>query len=242
MRAHIAANLAEIRRHIAAAAARSGRAADAVRLVAVTKYAGPEEIRALVAAGCTDLGESRPQQLWDRAAALGDLPVHWHMIGHLQRNKVERTLPLVAMVQSVDSLRLAAEIDRAAAAMGRSMPVFLEVNVSGEAAKHGFAAAEIGPLLPKLIQLKHLEIRGLMCIAGLEGGAAGARRDFAALRGLRDQLRACYGDAASLSELSMGMSGDYEIAIEEGATVVRIGSALFELPSQKTWPGELRPS
>ena len=228
MSAHIAANVTEIRRRIAAAAMRSGRAADAVRLIAVTKYAEPVEIRALVAAGCTEMGESRPQQLWEHAAALGDLPIRWHMIGHLQRNKVERTLPLVAMVQSVDSLRLAEAIDRAACTMGRTMPVLLEVNVSGEAAKTGFAPAEIGPLLPKLVEFKNIEIRGLMCIAGLEGSDAEARRDFAALRTLREQLQVCCGSAVHLNELSMGMSGDFEIAIEEGATMVRIGSALFD--------------
>lgn len=228
MHTHIAANLAEIRRRIAAAAARSGRAPDAVRLIAVTKYVGLEEIRALVAAGCTELGESRPQQLWDRAAALADLAVHWHMIGHLQRNKVQRTLPLVATVQSVDSLRLAEAIDSTAGELGRVVPVLLEVNISGEEAKSGFAPTEIGPLLPKLIALTKIDIRGLMCIAGLEGGDAEARREFGALRALREQLQTCCGNAIHLDELSMGMSGDFEIAIEEGATMVRIGSALFE--------------
>ena len=105
---------------MAAAAARAGRQAEDVRLVAVTKYVGPEEIRALVAAGCTDLGESRPQQLWDRAAELRDLPVRWHMIGHMQRNKVERTVPLVAMIHSLDSLRLAEAIDAAAGKLDRT--------------------------------------------------------------------------------------------------------------------------
>ncbi len=228
MSAHIAANVAEIRRRIAAAAVRSGRAADAVRLIAVTKYADPEEIRALVAAGCTELGESRPQRLWERAAELSDLPIHWHMIGQLQRNKVGRTIPLVTMVHSVDRRRLAEAINAEAGAPGLVVPVLLEVNISGEAAKTGFAPAEIGTLLPKLLELKNIEIRGLMCIAGLEGGDAEARREFAALRALREQLQARCGDAADLDELSMGMSGDFEIAIEEGATMVRIGSALFE--------------
>jgi pyridoxal phosphate enzyme (YggS family) len=181
-----------------------------------------------VAAACTELGESRPQQLWEHAAALGDLAVRWHMIGHLQRNKVERTLPLVTMVHSVDSLRLAEAIDIAAAVVGHPMPVLLEVNVTGEAAKHGFAPAEIEPLLPQLLALEHIEIRGLMCIAGLDGGDEAARRDFAALRILRDRLRANCAANVRLDELSMGMSGDFEIAIEEGATIVRIGSALFE--------------
>jgi pyridoxal phosphate enzyme (YggS family) len=225
---HIAANVAEIRSRIAEAARRSGRTADDVKLVAVTKYAEPDEIRALVEAGCAELGESRPQQLWEHAAAVGDLPVRWHMIGHLQRNKVERTLPLVEMIHSVDSVRLAEAIDSAACTLGRVMPVLLEVNVSGEAAKHGFGLTEIEPLLPKLHGLKHIDIGGLMCIAGLEGGDDEARRDFAALRALRDRLQAICPAEVRLDELSMGMSGDFEIAIEEGATMVRVGSALFE--------------
>ncbi len=223
----IAENVAEVRERIAAAAARAGRPSQDVRLVAVTKYVGAAEIRALVAAGCTDLGESRPQQLWERAAELGDLPVRWHIIGHIQRNKVERTLPLVAMVHSLDSLRLAEAIDAAAGKLGRKVPVLLEVNTSRESAKHGFTPEEIEPLLPRLIELEQIEIRGLMCMAGLEGGGDEARRDFAGLRTLRDRLQASSPETVRLDELSMGMSGDYEIAIEEGATIVRVGSALF---------------
>ena len=215
---------------MAAAAARAGRRAEDVRLVAVTKYVGPEEIRALVAAGCIDLGESRPQQLWDRAAELRDLPIRWHFIGHMQRNKVERTLPLVTMIHSVDSLRLAEAIDAAAGKLDRTVPVLLEVNISREPAKHGFAPEEIEPLFPKLIELHHVEIRGLMCMAGLEGGDEEARHDFTGLRTLRDRLQATCPATVRLDELSMGMSGDYEIAIEEGATLVRVGSALFEGP------------
>jgi len=221
-------NVAAVRGRMAAAAARVGRQAEDVRLVAVTKYVGPDEIRALVAAGCTDLGESRPQQLWDRAAELSELPVRWHMIGHIQRNKVERTLPLTVMIHSLDSLRLAEAIDTAAGKMDRKMPVLLEVNISRDVAKHGFAPEEIEPFLPKLIELTHIEVRGLMCMAGLEGGGQEARRDFANLRTLRDRLRASCPADFRMDELSMGMSGDYEIAIEEGATIVRIGSALFE--------------
>jgi hypothetical protein len=223
----IAENVAEVRSRMAAAAVRAGRRAEDVQLVGVTKYVGPKEIRALVAAGCADLGESRPQQLWDRAAELRDLPIRWHLIGHVQRNKVERTLPLVATIHSVDSLRLAEAIDAAAGKLDRTVPVLLEVNISREPAKHGFAAEEIGPLLPKLIELAHIEIRGLMCMAGLEGGGEEARRDFAGLRALRDRLQASCPATVRLDELSMGMSGDYEIAIEEGATMVRVGSALF---------------
>lgn len=221
-------NLAEVQGRIADAARRSGRSPDSIRLVAVTKFVGEAEIRALVEAGCTTLGESRPQQLWEKAAALAGLPIHWHLIGHLQRNKAKRTVPLVEMIQSLDSMELATTLDRHAQESGKRVPVLLEVNVSGEPAKHGFAPAEVGTLLPELSRLAHLEIHGLMCMASLEGGPEAARRDFAALRELRDRLRGECPDTVRLDELSMGMSGDFEIAIEEGATMVRIGSALFE--------------
>ena len=221
-------NLARVRRQIADAAARSGRAAEAVKLVAVTKAAGEPAIRALVEAGCRDLGENRPQQLWDRAARLADLPIRWHMIGTLQRNKVRRTLPLIHTLQSADSPSLVEAVDRIAAELSLCVPVLLEVNVSGEGAKHGFDPVSVEPYLEELARLEHVEVRGLMCMAGLEGGPERARRDFASLRGLRDRLRPSCPDGLSMDELSMGMSGDFEAAIEEGATIVRIGSALFE--------------
>ena len=224
----IAENLHRVRESIAAAAARSGRRAEEISLVAVTKYIGPAEIRALIEAGCGDLGESRPQQLWQRAEALADLPIRWHLIGHLQRNKARRTLPLVSLIHSADTLRLMKAVDETAAESGRRMPVLLEVNTSGEQAKGGFQPDEVEPLLPELATYKHLEIRGLMCMAGLESDRNAARRNFAALRLLRDQLRLNCPPEIDLRELSMGMSGDYETAIEEGATIVRIGSALFE--------------
>jgi PLP dependent protein len=223
--AQIAENVARVRGRIAGAAARSGRSADAVTLVAVTKYAPVELLWPLVEAGCADLGESRPQQLWDRAAALGDLPVRWHMIGHLQRNKVRRTLPLCSMIHSIDSPRL---LDTVEAEADRPVSVLLEVNVSGEEAKQGFAPSEVEPFLATLSPVRHVTVRGLMCMAALEGGPDAARRDFAALRELRDRLRPCCPAGVMLDELSMGMSGDFEAAIEEGATIVRIGSALFE--------------
>jgi hypothetical protein len=236
----IAENLDRVRARMAAAAAHAGRDPATVRLVAVTKYVGPEAIRALVEVGCTDLGESRPQQLWDRAAALSGLPIRWHMIGHLQRNKVRRTAPLVDMVHSVDSLRLIAELDAAAGQCGRRLPILLEVNVSGEAAKDGLAAVEVEPLLPQLAGYGHVEVRGLMCMAGLEGDLDAARRQFAALRSLGQRLARNCPPGVRLDELSMGMSGDFEAAIEEGATIVRIGSALFEgaMPGSPLPPGE----
>jgi len=242
-------NLALVRSKIAAAAARSGRSADAVVLVGVTKYVEPAIARLLVEAGLEDLGESRPQELWRKFEALADLSVgspstdrdrlhpagssasrrvHWHLIGHLQRNKVRRTLPLVACIHSADSLRLLEEISREAIAINWPADVLLEVNISRDAAKHGFKPEEIEPLFPEILKLRNLYVLGLMTMAGLEGGVERARRDFATLRELSERLKSECPPQIVLNELSMGMSGDYEVAIEEGATMVRVGSALFE--------------
>jgi PLP dependent protein len=168
--AQIAENVARVRGRIAAAARRSGRAADDVTLVAVTKFMPADVVRLLVEAGCRDLGESRPQELWEKASALSDLPIRWHLVGHLQRNKVRRTLPLVAMIHSIDSPRLLAAVEDEAAVQlppqqGRrtdipvcpgeassweKLPVLLEVNISGETAKHGLKPEEVEPLLAEL--------------------------------------------------------------------------------------------
>ncbi|MBN2579834.1 MAG: YggS family pyridoxal phosphate-dependent enzyme [Pirellulales bacterium] len=226
--ARIQENLEQVRGRIEAAARRSGRGPEEVRLVAVTKYVGPEAARALSAAGCRDLGESRPQELWRKAEALADLPIHWHLIGHLQRNKIRRTLPLVGMIHSLDSLRLARAIETEIPSSDRRVPVLLEVNVSGEAAKTGISPEAVEPLLAELSGLPHLDVRGMMTMAALEGGPDAARRDFAALRELRNRLLPCCPEGVALTELSMGMSGDFEMAIEEGATIVRVGTALFE--------------
>ena len=224
----IAENVAQLRGRIAKAAQRSGRAADDVTLVCVTKYVGPDESRALLAAGCGDLGESRPQQLFAKADALAAKPVRWHLIGHLQRNKVRRTLPLVCLIHSADSLRLIEAIDREAAGAAGRIAVLLEVNVSGDAAKHGFTPDKLDAAIASLGSYDRVEVRGLMTMAGRVTGIEGARRDFAALRRLRDAMQPNCPPNVALEELSMGMSGDYEVAIEEGATIVRVGSALFE--------------
>jgi len=220
-------NVAHVRERIAAAARISGRSGDDVTLVAVTKYVGVEEIRGLLAAGCRQLGESRPQQLWQKTELLGDESIRWHMIGHLQRNKVRRTLPLVSMIQSGDSERIIAAVDRESEQLGRRTPMLIEVNVSGEAAKHGFAPEEVEPLLAALPNFQHVDVRGLMAMASWGTGRDAARADFASLRRLRDRLRGACPDGVSLDELSMGMSGDFDVAVEEGATMVRVGSALF---------------
>jgi hypothetical protein len=235
-------NLAAVRGRIALAARRSGRIADDITLVAATKYIGVDAARQLVTAGCRDLGESRPQELRAKAEALGKLAgenipdrrppveqsVRWHLVGHLQRNKVERTLPLVSLIHSGDSLRLLEAVDQAAAKLARRIPMLIEVNISADAAKHGFKPSEVEPALATMATLPALEICGLMCMASREGDLAQARREFAALRELRDRLQREAPSNVAFRELSMGMSGDYEVAIEEGATIVRIGSALFE--------------
>lgn len=228
LRNRIAQNLAEVRGRIADAAMRSGRKPDDVVLVAVTKYVGTEIIEPLIDAGATVLGESRPQHFWPKAEALAGRPIRWHMIGQLQRNKIRRTLPLVEMIHSVESLRHLEAIDRIAGELELRPRVLLEVNTSGDEAKHGFTPKTLPGLLPDLARLAHLEICGLMCMAGLGTNDEGARRDFAALRDLRDSLDGNCPEPFHLEELSMGMSGDYEVAIEEGATLVRVGSALYE--------------
>ncbi len=182
----------------------------------------------LSAAGCEDLGESRPQELWAKAEALRDAAVQWHLVGHLQRNKVERTIPLLSLIHSGDSLRLFEAINKSAAQSQRRIPMLIEVNISGDAAKHGFQPTEVEPNLPALAALRAIEIRGLMTMAGREEDVVQAQHEFAELRQLRDRLRRVAPPNIKLDELSMGMSGDFEAAIAEGATIVRIGSALFE--------------
>ncbi len=222
------ANLQRVQERIAAAAQRAGRSGEDVRLIAVTKYVAPQLAAALIELGCDMLGESRPQELWNKAAALADRTVHWHLVGHLQRNKVRRTVPLVTMIHSLDRLSLARELDKAAREANRPLEVLVEVNISGESAKHGCAPDELEGLLAEFAPLDHLRIRGLMTMAHRTGGADVARRDFAALRGLAEKMQSRCPPNALLVELSMGMSNDFEAAIEQGATMVRIGSILFE--------------
>lgn len=214
---------------IQAAAAAAHRDASEITLVGVTKYADVETTRDFVAAGCTDLGESRPQMLWPKAAALADLPVRWHQIGHLQRNKLRKTLPLVSLIHSVDSIRLLQAIDtlQGELAPDEQKPILLEVNTSGDEAKHGFTPANVNLAIDEVFQCRHVRLRGLMCMAGLGSSPVEARRDFAELRQLRDRLNDSYPDIG-LTDLSMGMSGDFEEAIAEGATLIRVGSVLFE--------------
>ncbi len=225
----IAENLAVVRARIAEAARRSGREASNVTLVAVTKRNAAGPIRALVKSGQVDLGENYPQELWAKAEELADVPVRWHLIGHLQSNKVKKTVSLVRMIHGVDSLKLLRTLDELADVVRRSRTppkVCLQVNASAEESKHGWSPDGLISDAEAIAGCSRIAIVGLMTIAGYGTTNDEARPTFAALRELRDRLRTLTGLA--LPDLSMGMSGDFEAAIEEGATFVRVGSALFE--------------
>ena len=226
----VADNLAHVHERIATAAQAAGRQPSEITLVGVTKYVEAPAAAALARAGCLDLGENRPQQLWDKAAApaFESVPVRWHMIGHLQRNKVPRTLELSTLVHGVDSERLLRAIDHAASEQGQVQPVLLEVNCSGDATKHGFTADALTEFAPQLDQFPSAKVCGLMTIASGDRDLGTAADNFRQLRQLRDQLQKLVPAGIELAELSMGMSGDFEIAITEGATIVRVGSALWE--------------
>ncbi|MFL5341652.1 MAG: YggS family pyridoxal phosphate-dependent enzyme [Gemmataceae bacterium] len=220
LRSRLADNLRAVEEHIAAACARSGRLRDDVTLVAVTKSVGVEIAAMLPELGVVDLGESRPQELWRKASAL-PTDVRWHLIGHLQRNKIEKTLPLVHLIHSVDSERLLGALDHEAGKLGRIASVLLEVKLSREAAKTGLPTDVLPAVVQRLPAFKNISVRGLMTMAALEGDP---RATFAELRNWATRL----SGPQSMSELSMGMTNDFEVAVEEGATLVRIGSALFE--------------
>ncbi len=224
----IADNLQRVRDQMALAAQRSGRRPEAVRLVAVTKSAPAAMVRHLLEFGVADLGESRPQELWSKAQTLSKFELRWHLIGHLHRNKIWRTLPHLTLIHSVDSRRLLTAIDAEARAIDSVPAVLLEVNISGDITKTGLPPKELEAILEYAAGLPNLAVRGLMGMAALAGGTDAARRDFSSLRELRERLAKNAPDQVSLDELSMGMSGDFEIAIEEGATLIRVGSALFE--------------
>ena len=220
----IAANLERIRSTIAEAAARSGRKPDDVELIAVSKKQDAEKVRAAFDAGQAIFGESRVQEA---RAKIPLLPsgTRWHFIGHLQRNKIRHALPLFELFHSVDSYALACDLQRIADEEGVRPRVLLEVNVSGEGSKIGFSPDNVKGSMEALLQLGRLEIEGLMTIPPLAPKAEDSRRYFVILRELRDELQR--GFNVGLPQLSMGMSNDYGVAIEEGATLVRVGTAIF---------------
>lgn len=217
---------AEVERRLTAACARAGRSRSEVTVVAVTKTVSNEIAAWLPELGLIDLGENRPQELWRKAKAL-PASIRWHLIGHLQRNKIEPTLPLACLIHSVDSVRLLQALDEAAGKHERRVDVLLEVNAAGEASKHGFAPGEIPSLVPGIQVLRNVQVRGLMTMAPLQK-AEDCRPVFVALRRLRDALRRDVAPAHDVQHLSMGMSNDFDVAVEEGATMVRLGSVFFE--------------
>ncbi|MEZ6136629.1 MAG: YggS family pyridoxal phosphate-dependent enzyme [Pirellulaceae bacterium] len=218
---------------VADACQAAGRATTSVTIVGVSKYVGPESVQHLIDAGCQTLGENRPQQLWEKAAWLQEYhpsqSVHWHMIGHLQRNKVARTLPLIECLQSLDSWRLAETVHQSALALGRVVNVLIDVNISRESSKTGCHPEQLPQLMEQLQELSGIRVTGLMAMSSFSSDTATTRHEFAQVRALRDSLaKQFYSDDSNpLPELSMGMSGDFGEAILEGATLVRIGSSLW---------------
>jgi pyridoxal phosphate enzyme (YggS family) len=217
----LAERLAEIRARIAASAARA--AGQQVTLVAVTKTHGVEAVNAIRALGVTDVGENRVQEALPKMDEAG-AGLRWHLIGHLQRNKA-RAVDRFALVHSIDSIRLADAVSNVGVARGRRVPVLLEVNVSGEATKGGFEPGELDAAASHVAALEGLDVRGVMTMAPFEAPETVLRSTFGGARNALDVVRRA--GCAGAGELSMGMSGDYEIAVEEGATIVRLGTVLF---------------
>ncbi len=210
---------------IAHAAERAGRDPASVRLIGVTKGRDAAQVREAVVAGLRDLGENRVQEAVPKIEAVGPGPL-WHLVGHLQRNKARLAVGQFQVIHSLDSLRIAEAVDRAAGEAGRRVPVLIEVNVAGEATKYGLAPGAVGDLVEKVRACGFLDPIGLMTVAPIANDPETVRPVFRELRAMRDRLRAGMAGGA-FRELSMGMSGDFEVAIEEGATMVRIGRALF---------------
>jgi pyridoxal phosphate enzyme (YggS family) len=223
----IAKNLAEVRGKIAKAAERAGRDPDDVTLVTVTKTRSLGEIEAAIEAGARDLGENYVQEMEEKAGAL-PAELRWHAIGHLQTNKVRKIAGFVNLVHSVDSLRLAREIAKRAEAAGRQVGILLQVNLSGEESKSGIEEADqVAELARDMADLAHAPLAGLMTMPPWSEDPEDNRRYFRALRELRDRLVDDAVPAEKLRHLSMGMTGDFEVAVEEGATLVRVGTAIF---------------
>ena len=225
--------LAGVRARMAEASRKAGRKPEETELVAVTKTHPPEAIQEAIAAGQTLFGENRVQEARAKMPLVSSR-ARWHFIGHLQKNKVRQALPVFEMLHSVDCLALARDVQRIAEEDGQRPRVLLEVNVAGEGSKFGFKPAWLDAEIETVIaEMPRLDVRGLMAIPPLARNAEESRRYFAALRELRDGLQERL--RVGLPELSMGMSGDYEVAIEEGATLVRVGTAIFGERKGKEW-------
>jgi len=227
---HVGGNIAQVRERIEAACRRSGRGVEDVSLMAVSKTFPPAQIREAYNAGLRQFGESRVQEFAGKIDALRDLAgAKWHMIGHLQSNKAARATELFDAVDSVDSVRLAEKLNFAGEQFGKKLAVLIEIDVGGEAAKSGLASdsPELERILTGAANWPNLEIRGLMTVPPFTEDPEGARPFFQALRRLRDQIASRRMSAVGMDVLSMGMSHDFEVAIEEGSTRVRIGTAIF---------------
>jgi len=226
----IAENIARVKGRIAIAARRAGRNADEITLMAVSKTFPPERIREAYAAGLRVFGENRVQEFSAKADLLRDTAnAEWHLIGHLQTNKAAKAAEVFTAIDSIDSVRLAAKLNAAAEKLGKTPAVLIEINAGGEEAKSGVApgSAELEEILAVARDWKHLHVRGLMTVPPYTDDPEGARPFFRYLRKMRDQISACGLPAISMDVLSMGMSHDFEVAIEEGSTCVRVGTAIF---------------
>jgi len=225
--ADVATNLADVRRRIVAAARRAKRDPAAITLVAVSKTFDASFVRAAAAAGQRHFGENRVQEGLEKSAALADLGLDWHLIGHLQSNKARKAATGFGWIQSVDRLELLTKLDAAAVELGARPNILLQANLAHEESKSGADEAAIADLVRAASGARALVLRGLMIIPPIPDDAEASRPWFRRLHELRDRLVAAGVPAASLAELSMGMSQDFEVAIEEGATVVRVGTAIF---------------
>ena len=223
----IADNLAAVRSRIERAAARSGRPASSIRLVAISKTFGADHVRAARAAGQIDFGENKVQEALDKREALADLDVRWHLVGHLQSNKAKKAAGAFALIHSVDGADLLLRLDRAARELGQSVDALVQVDLAGEATKFGAAPADLPAVFDAASRAAHLRIVGLMLLPPWSEDPEETRPYFRRLRQLREEWLARGTPAAMLAELSMGMSHDFEVAIEEGATLVRVGTAVF---------------
>ena len=221
-----AERLAEVRERIAAAALRVGRSPDEITLVGAAKTFDVGRVMEAVEAGLLDIGENYVQELRAEHEAIGDA-ARWHVIGHLQRNKVKYVAPFCAMIHSLDSVRLAEEIDRRARQHGRRIPVLLEIDIAGEDTKFGLGPDGVAEVAVAAGQLDGLDVQGLMTMPPYSDDPEDSRPHFQRMRALAEQLAAQDIPGVQMRHLSMGMSGDYEVAIEEGATIVRMGTALF---------------
>jgi pyridoxal phosphate enzyme (YggS family) len=220
-------NLAEVRSRIADAASSAGRDPSSVRLIAVSKTFPINAIQEACAAGQVDFGENKVQEGLQKFATSADLSIRWHLLGHLQTNKARKAVSAFAVIQSVDSLELLQKLDRAAEESGRTPELLIQVDLAGEATKFGAPAGEVPRLLEAAGACRAARVVGLMTLPPIPDTPEDARPWFQRLRGLRDEWLASGVPAPMLRELSMGMSGDFEVAIQEGATMVRVGTAIF---------------